>query len=168
MTVYLNAILSFTIFLSFVSNINLIYERLGFIVEGKINASPRKSKRHCPLCDSEITIKPDPKYVDSAAAELQKIKEHLAELQIAQNDIDKQRQKILTDISTLETKRRAVDSLITEQLQPQLSIFKEQLDSNMTFMRLSGELEIIKQNETQYKSELFAKETEETPGNSYL
>lgn len=32
-------------------------------------------------------------------------------------------------------------------------------------MRLSGELEIIKQNETQYKSELFAKETEETPAN---
>lgn len=140
-------------------------QRLGFVVEGKINASPRKSKRHCPLCDSEITIEPDPKYVDAAASELQKIKEHLAELQIAQNDIDKQRQKILTDISTLETKKRAVDSLITEQLQPQLSIFKEQLDSNMTFMRLSGELEIIKQNETQYKSELFAKETEETPAN---
>lgn len=140
-------------------------QRLGFIVEGKINVSSRKSKRHCPLCNSEITIKPDSEYIDAATAELQKIKEHLSELHIAQKDIDKQRQKIMSDIIILESRKKEVDSLITEQLQPQLSIFKEQLDSNMAFMRLSGELEIIKQNETQYKSELFSKETEETPVN---
>ncbi len=139
--------------------------RLGFIVDGKIHMANTPSKKHCPFCDSEITVKPTPQYLDASVAELDKIKVHLAELSEAQRSIDKQRSSIVENIKTLETRKQEIDSLISDQLQPQLSAFQEQLEKKLQTMQLSSELNIIRQNEIQYKSELFEKETEETPEN---
>ncbi len=41
-------------------------------------------------------------------------------------------------------------------------MFEEELEQQLTLIRLTSELEIVRQNETQYRSELFKKETEET------
>lgn len=96
---------------------------------------------------------------------MDKIKVHLTELSEAQHSIDKQRSSIVENIKILETRKKQIDSLISDQLQPQLSAFQEQLEKKLQTMQLSSELSIIRQNEIQYKSELFEKETEETPEN---
>ncbi|HCT64536.1 MAG TPA: AAA family ATPase [Lachnospiraceae bacterium] len=139
--------------------------RLGFIVNGKISVSTLPSKKHCPFCDSEMKASPSPQYIEAASAELSKIKGHLSELEKAQKDIDKQRKSIMDIIDLLSQQKKEIDTLISEQLRPKLLAFTQQLESHMQLMRFYGELEAVQQNEIQYKSELFEKETEDTPEN---
>ncbi len=139
--------------------------RLGFIVDGKISVSGLSTKKHCPFCDSEMKSVANPQYIAASAVELDKIKRHLSELEEAQNDIEKQRKIVIDAISSLEQQKKEVDTLISEKLNPQLAVFKDQLEGHLMLMRFAGELEAVRQNETQYKSELFEKETEEVPEN---
>lgn len=139
--------------------------RLGFIVDGKISLSSIPTKKHCPFCDSEINAALNQQYMEASSAELDKIIGHLTGLEEAKTAIEKQRQVIVTTIEELEWKKGQIDSLISDQLRPQLLEFKEQLESNLLLMKLSGELESVNQIENQYRSELFEKETEEAPEN---
>lgn len=139
--------------------------RLGFIVDGNIGLSSVPPKKKCPFCDGVIVSKPTPQYIEASSAELDKIEEHLTELEKARVSVDKQRQIIIATIAELEQKKKQIDSLITDQLLPQLQHFRKQLEDNLLLMRLSGELDVVRQNENLYRSELFEKETEETPEN---
>ncbi len=87
------------------------------------------------------------------------------QLEEARNDIEKQKKTVRNTIATLEQQKEETDILISEKLNPQLSTFKERLESHLMLMRFAGELEVVHQNEIQYKSELFEKETEEIPKN---
>lgn len=134
---------------------------IGFIVEGAENAFPVRKKVKCPICGKEIERVRDTTFIDASAAELEKIKRHLSELSDAQRSVDRQEKVIAATIRTLEEKKESVDKLISEQLQPQLSAFEERLEEQLKLIRLSNELEIVRQDEIQYKSELFDRETEE-------
>ncbi|MDD3307948.1 MAG: AAA family ATPase [Acetobacterium sp.] len=139
--------------------------RLGFIVEGKRSVSALPPTKHCPFCDNELIVDPKPHFIAASSAELEKIKGHLAELEKAQRDIDKQRQATTDNLKDLEKQKESVDTFISMQLRPQLLTFKEHLETNLLLMKYAGELEAVRQNETQYRSELFEKETEAIPEN---
>lgn len=136
--------------------------RIGFIVDGASIISPVRKKVKCPICGEETERVQDTSFIDASAAELEKIKNHLAELSDAQHSIEHQQNTIIAMIRTLEEKKKAIDTLISEQLQPRLSVFEEELEQQLNLIRLTSELDIVRQNETQYRSELFNKETEET------
>jgi hypothetical protein len=85
----------------------------------------------------------------------------LSELSEAQRSVENQQETIVTTIRTLEKKKTDIDTLISEQLQPRLSVFEEELEQQLSLIRVVSELEIVRQNEIQYKSDLFNKETEE-------
>lgn len=140
--------------------------RIGFIVDGAASISPVRKKVKCPICGEETERVQDASFIDASAAELEKIKRHLSELSDAQQSVVHQQEAIVATIHTLEEKKDAVDTLISEQLQPKLAAFEEELEQQLKLIRLSSELEVIRQNETQYKSELFSKETEENPEDS--
>lgn len=140
--------------------------RIGFIVDGAVSISPVRKKVRCPICGEEIERVRDTSFIDASAAELEKIKRHLSELSDAQRSVEHQQEAIISTIRTLEEKKDAIDTLISEQLQPKLSAFEEELEQHLKLIQLSSELEVIRQNETQYRSELFSKETEETPEDS--
>lgn len=136
--------------------------RIGFIVDGASTVSPVRKKVKCPICGEEIERVQDISFIDASAAELEKIKNHLAELSDAQRSVEHQQETIIATIRTLEEKKTAIDTLISEQLLPRLSLFEEELEQQLRLVRLTSELDIVRQNETQYRSELFNKETEET------
>lgn len=136
--------------------------RIGFIVDGAATVSPVRKKVKCPICGEETERVQDTSFIDASAAELEKIKRHLSELSDAQHSVEHQQETIIATIRTLEEKKKAIDALISEQLQPRLSVFEEELEQQLSLIRLTSELEIVRQNETQYRSELFNKETEET------
>ena len=136
--------------------------RIGFIVDGASTVSPVRKKVKCPICGEETERVQDTSFIDASAAELEKIKSHLSELSDAQRSVEHQQETIIATIRTLEEKKKTVDTLISEQLQPRLSVFEEELEQQLSLIRLTSELEIVRQNETQYRSELFNKETEET------
>lgn len=136
--------------------------RIGFIVDGAATFSPVRKKVKCPICGEETERVRDTSFIDASAAELEKIRGHLSELNAAQHSVEHQQETIIATIRTLEEKKNAIDTLISEQLQPRLSMFEEELEQQLSLIRLTSELEIVRQNETQYRSELFNKETEET------
>lgn len=70
---------------------------------------------------------------------------------------------MLLNIKKLEEQKNKIDSLISNELTPQLFNIQQELEEKMNFMRISGELECLQQNELQYRKELFDKETEEDP-----
>lgn len=135
--------------------------RIGFIVDGAATVSPVRKKVKCPICGQETERVQDTSFIDASAAELEKIKRHLSELSDAQHSVEHQQETIIATIRTLEEKKKTIDTLISEQLQPRLSVFEEELEQQLSLIRLTSELEIVRQNETQYRSELFNKETEE-------
>lgn len=135
--------------------------RIGFIVDGASTVTPARKKVKCPICGEETERVQDTSFIDASAAELEKIKRHLSELSDAQHSVEHQQETIIATIRTLEEKKKAIDTMISEQLQPRLSVFEEKLEQQLSLIRLTSELEIVRQNETQYRSELFNKETEE-------
>ena len=135
--------------------------RIGFIVDGAATVSPVRKKVKCPICGEETERVQDTSFIDASAAELEKIKRHLSELSDAQHSVEHQQETIIATIRTLEEKKKTIDTLISEQLQPRLSVFEEELEQQLSLIRLTSELEIVRQNETHYRSELFNKETEE-------
>lgn len=135
--------------------------RIGFIVDGASSVSPVRKKVICPICGETTEHVQDTSFIYASAAELEKIKCHLAELSDAQNSVENQQETIIATIRTLEEKKKSIDTLISEQLQPKLSVFEEKLERQLSLIRLTSELEIVRQNEMQYRSELFNKETEE-------
>lgn len=135
--------------------------RIEFIVDGAASISPIRKKVKCPICGEYAERVQSTSFIEASAAELEKIKHHLSELNIAQQDVNHQQKTIITTIRALEEKKDAIDTLITNQLQPQLSSFEEKLEQHLKLIRLSGELDFVRQDEIQYSSELFNKETEE-------
>lgn len=135
--------------------------RIGFIVDGASTVSPFRKKVKCPICGEETERVQETSFIDASAAELEKIKNHLAELSDAQRSVEHQQETIIATIRTLEEKKTAIDTLISEQLLPRLSVFEEELEQQLSLVRLTSELDIVRQNETKYRSELFNKETEE-------
>lgn len=136
--------------------------RIGFIVDGAATISAVRRRVKCPICGEETERIPDTSFVNASAAELEKIKGHLSELSDAQRSVAHQQETILGTIGELEEKKNAIDALISEQLQPKLSVFEEQLEQQLAMIRLTSELEVVRQHEIQYRSELFSKENEET------
>lgn len=136
--------------------------RIGFIVDGAQNVSPVQRKVKCPICGEETERVHNTAFINASVAELEKIKSHLSELSEAQHSVERQQETIITTIRTLEEEKTAIDTLISAQLQPRLSMFEEELEQQLRLIRLTSELDVVRQNETQYRSELFSKETEET------
>lgn len=137
--------------------------RIGFIVDGAMNVSSASKKVKCPICGEETERVQNLAFIDASSAELEKIKKHLSELSDVQHSVECQQEKIIATIKVLEKKKDAIDTLISEQLQPQLSAFKKGLDQQLRMIRLSSELEVIRETENLYRSDLFNKEIEETP-----
>ncbi len=137
--------------------------RIGFIVDGAASMTPTRKKVICPVCGEEVERVRNTSFIDASASELEKTRKHLTELSDAQNSVDKQRRSIEAKITDLEAQKDAVDTLITEQLRPQLSEFEAKLQQQMQLIHTAGELAAVRQTEEQYRSDLFAKENEETP-----
>ena len=136
--------------------------RIGFIVEGAANTSPLRRKVRCPICGEETERVHDTAFINASAAELKKIKRHLSELGDAQCSVERQQEAIMATIRILEEKRDAIDALISDQLQPQLATFEEELEQQLKLIRITSELEVVRQDEIQYRGDLFSKENEET------
>lgn len=136
--------------------------RIGFIIDGAVIISPVRKKIRCPICGEETERVQNTSFISASAAELEKIKKHLSELSDAQRSISHQQESICKKIKELEQKKSAVDTRISEKLQPKLSAFEVELEQQLKLIRLMSELDVVQRNETQYNSELFNKETEET------
>lgn len=136
--------------------------RIGFVIDGASNLSSPHDKVICPICGEETEHLHDTSFINASTIELEKIKTHLSELRDAQQSLKQQQEDILARIDELEARKDEINKLITEQLQPQLSVFEENLERQLMAVKLTSELDVVRDNETQYRTELFYKTTEST------
>lgn len=135
--------------------------RLGFIVNGQLAVSGIVPVQHCPFCDSELKTQPSDDYIAAASIELSKLKKHISELADAQSSADRKKQAIEDTLVALESEKKALDTFVEKELQPQIKSFKSELQGHLAILRWQNELDVIKRDEEQFKAELFQKENEE-------
>lgn len=135
--------------------------RIGFIVDETTGIVPLNKTVKCPFCGEETERVHDGVFIDASVAELQKIKRHLSELSAAQKSVAHQQETMIMQRCALEEKKNAINELINGTLQPQLSSFEEKLEEQLHIIRLSSELETVRQNEIEYRRDLHSKETED-------
>ena len=138
-------------------------ERLTFVVDGKLAHSLVAKPDHCPFCDSEIQVSDDLSYTDAAKGQLEHIRSHLAELEIAEQDLGKKRSSISNTIEELENKKRSIDRDLSLELKPRLYELKEKLGMYRHIVELNKELEVVRNEELVFNQELTEKETEPEP-----
>lgn len=137
-------------------------KRLAFIVDGQIAMSDSPHSKSCPFCGSkEFASKPSADYIAAASAELNKLKQRISELADAQESADRKKHNIEEQIAALESEKIEVDNFIKAELQPKIAAFKNELQSSLQVLRWDNELSVIKNDERQYKEDLFKKENEE-------
>lgn len=134
-------------------------ERFGFVVEGEAIRARLPIRQNCPFCNSEIPKGKSTSYVDATKAELEHIKTHLSELEIAQTDLENRRKALTENVRTLEAEKDSIDSLISNQLKPQLTTLKDKLVGYRRAIQLNSQIEMIQSEQRQYSSELFEEET---------
>jgi len=137
--------------------------RLTFVIDGNASHTILPKLQHCPFCDSEISVKEYISYIDTARAELNHIRIHLTELEKAERDISAEQNSIVSTVNKLELQKRNIDLGVSQELTPQLTQLKEKLSFYKYIIEINKELEVIREEERKFNSELFLKETEEEP-----
>ena len=97
---------------------------------------------------------------DSAKAELQHIRSHLAELENAESDLSNKRINILAMVEKLENRKRSIDNDLHLELKPRLNALKTRLIMYRYIVELNKELEIIRNEEKFFNQELAGREAE--------
>ncbi len=133
-------------------------QRYEFIIEGKKVLGGTEVVRHCPFCDSEIVHKPDHEQIKAAQVELQKLQFNLMDLGEAQEDAESRKTDIQNNISVLKKEKVKIDAIIANDLRPKAEKFQVDLESKLKILKLQQELEVIKQDEYRYSSDLLEKE----------
>lgn len=143
-------------------------ERLSFIVEGNINQDNLPPNDNCPFCDGKISVKDTASYAQVAHAELSHIRVHLTELSKAENDVNSERNSIQKIVIRLENEKKAVDSLIANDLTPQLNSLNTKLRDYRKAIELSKELAFIQEEEKRLSQEATLMEkAKDTPDEKY-
>lgn len=83
----------------------------------------------------------------------------MSELEIAQTDLENRRKALTENVRTLEAEKDSIDSLISNQLKPQLTTLKDKLVGYRRAIQLNSQIEMIQSEQRQYSSELFEEET---------
>lgn len=138
-------------------------KRIGFVIDCANATKDQPQTVTCPICGNKTANITDSSIIEASAAELQKIKQNLNELNTAEKSLNVKENDLVSTINALEKERIAIDTLISRELQPELSRFQVKLEESLKYIRLTGELDNVRANELDLRNELFEKETQEIP-----
>lgn len=118
-------------------------KRLTFIVEGEVEyqSIPRISK--CPFCDGKMTPHTRQSYIEASRSELGRIVAQMEGLEAAEADAKAELTEIEAELTTLRTKRKNIESIISEELRPKANDLHEVLNNYRVYIRLKHEMDVI-------------------------
>jgi len=129
-------------------------ERLTFIIEGRISQEGLPVNNTCPFCEGKITDAQDTSYVEAARSELLHVRTHLIDLQKAESDVTAESTALQNAVATLESEKRAIDSLVSKDLTPRINTLNGKLDEYRRAVELTKELELIQREEKRLSDEV--------------
>lgn len=137
-------------------------KRLAFIADGNKKSSGIAHKVNCPFCghDMEEAQSREP-YVESAKAELTRIRLQLEDLQVAETDANNEIIMLENQLKELNVRNNSITQLINQRLRPKAQELRAMVAEYKRILQLRQELAAISYMSTTLSIDVFEKQNEE-------
>lgn len=137
-------------------------KRLAFIADGSQKSEGIAHKVNCPFCghDMEEVQSREP-YVESAKAELARIRLQLEDLQVTEADANSEITILEGQLKELNVRNNSITQLINQRLRPKAQELKAMVAEYKRILHLRQELASISYMSTTLSVDVFEKENEE-------
>ncbi len=135
-------------------------KRLTFIVEGEIHKKDLSHPDTCPFCNGKIPPQEQKSYIETSAAELQRIKLQFSDLLQAESDIVAESKSLNGSLQALLVEKEAVNTLVNHELKPKVAELKTSLQNYRRAIEIHNKSDLIAGYESNLKSDLFEKMAE--------
>ena len=138
-------------------------KRLRFIVEGDEKGRDIKHKDSCPFCGHDM--EPDEEervsYVESAKAEMARIRLQIGDLEATEADTKTEIRKIEAKLKELNAKNSTITKLLNQKLRPHASELKAAVAEYQRILQLRQRIQSIAYMSAELGTDAFEKENEE-------
>lgn len=117
-------------------------ERLSFIVDGNLNYA-NNPLVHCPFCNGKVKHGKTPNYIEAAKAEFKQISSQSKDLEEARDELAYEHLAIETEIKNLLEEKTSIESLINNELEPELNSLKDVLAQYKTVIEFEREIAVL-------------------------
>ena len=138
-------------------------KRLQFIVEGRMNGADIKHKVNCPFCGHGMKPEEIDKtdYVESASAELARIRLQLEDLDITEAETNTEIAALEKQLKVLNVQNNQITSILNYKLKPKAAELKATVAEYKRILQLRQQLQSIAFMSTELGVDVFAKENED-------
>lgn len=137
-------------------------KRLGFIVDGNKKSREIAHKVNCPFCGHHMEDAQNRElYVESAKAELARIKLQLEDLQVTEADANNEIMTLENQLNELNIRNNSITQLINRRLRPQAQELKALVAEYKKILQLRQDLESISYMSTTLSVDVFEKQNED-------
>ena len=138
-------------------------KRLNFIVEGDEKGKLIRHKTSCPFCGHDMDEEEESRasYVDSAKAELARIKLQLEDLKITEGDTTHEIKTMESRLKELNAQNNTITRLLNQELRPHAAELRKAVAEYKRIQQLRQELQSVAYMSTELGADVFEKENEE-------
>jgi len=145
------------------SQYNSDIKRLAFIVDGDAKGKQIRQKPNCPFCGHDIDEEEDVRtsYVDSAKAELARIRLQLEDLEKTEADTAREITALEEKLTELNKRNNRITQLLNQKLRPHVAELRSAVAEYKRIQELRKKLESISYMSVDLGVDVFQKENEE-------
>lgn len=138
-------------------------KRLAFIVDGDVKGKQIRQKPNCPFCGHDMDEEEDIRtsYVDSAKAELARIRLQLGDLEKTEADTAREISVLEEKLKELNTRNSRITQLLNQRLRPHVAELRAAVNEYKRIQELRKKLESISYMSIDLGVDVFQKENEE-------
>lgn len=117
-------------------------KRLSLVIDGQANELS-SNNTICPFCDGPLKVNDTPDYIEASKSEYSKLSLQLEDLNEASDILQAEIVSAEKQLINLEKEKTELDNLISKDLQPKISMFKEKLYNHRLILERENELKLI-------------------------
>ena len=138
-------------------------KRLKFIVDGNDKGKTIKHKDHCPFCGHEMEAEEEDRttYVESARAELARIRLQLGDLEATETDTKQEIKNLEISLKDLNVQNNSITNLLNQDLRPHVAELRRVVAEYRRIQELRKQLDSIAYMSSELGTDVFEKENEE-------
>lgn len=138
-------------------------KRLNFIVEGDAKGKKIRHKDSCPFCGHEMDAEEEDRttYVESAKAELARIRLQLGDLEATEIDTKQEIKEIEESLKGLNAQNSNITKLLNQELRPHAAELRAAVAEYRRIQQVRQQLQSIAYMSTELGTDVFEKENEE-------
>lgn len=138
-------------------------KRLNFIVEGDAKGKKIRHKDNCPFCGHEMEVEEEDHttYVESAKAELARIRLQLGDLEATESDTRREIKEIEDSLKRLNAQNDSITKLLNNELRPHAAELRAAVAEYRRIQQVRQRLQSIAYMSSELGTDVFEKENEE-------